>query len=352
MTDTERKQHFRTALTIITVFALVVLAYAVRHQISDTLGNLGKVNTWWLLMIIPIEGANYFAQAKLYQGLFRILGERFRLKPLYRLGLELNFVNNIFPSGGVTGFSYLRSRVKDEGVSTAKSTLVQLMRFVMMFVSFQILLVVGLLALAIGGQANDFTLLVSGSIATLLVVLTLGLTYIIGSKSRINSFFTLITRLLNRLIHVVRPKHPETINIGRARITFDELHENYMQIRRNFGVLKRPLAFALLANATEILAIYSVYMAFGQFVNPGAVILAYAVANVAGLVSVLPGGVGIYEALMTGVLAAGGVPAALSLPVTVMYRVLSMLVQLPPGYYFYNRALHADQIEPIQHTLG
>jgi hypothetical protein len=39
-------------------------------------------------------------------------------------------------------------------------------------------------------------------------------------------------------------------------------------------------------------------------------------------------------------LAAGGIPSSVSLPVTVMYRVLNMIVQLPPGYYLYHRALH------------
>jgi uncharacterized protein (TIRG00374 family) len=81
-------------------------------------------------------------------------------------------------------------------------------------------------------------------------------------------------------------------------------------------------------------------MAFGEFVNPGAVIIAYAVANFAGLISVLPGGVGVYEALMTAVLAAAGIPAALSLPVTVMYRILNSAIQLIPGYYFYQKNLH------------
>ncbi len=88
------------------------------------------------------------------------------------------------------------------------------------------------------------------------------------------------------------------------------------------------------------MALYIVYVAFGEYVNVGAVILAYAVANFAGLVSVLPGGVGIYEALMTAVLVAGGIPAAVSLPVTVMYRVVNTLIQVPPGYYFYHRAIH------------
>jgi hypothetical protein len=37
---------------------------------------------------------------------------------------------------------------------------------------------------------------------------------------------------------------------------------------------------------------------------------------------------------------ASGVPSRLSLPVTVMYRVVNTLVQLPPGYYYYHRTLH------------
>jgi uncharacterized protein (TIRG00374 family) len=90
-------------------------------------------------------------------------------------------------------------------------------------------------------------------------------------------------------------------------------------------------------------------VAFGEWVNFGAVILAYAVANFAGLVSVLPGGVGIYEGLMTLVLVASGVPSRLSLPVTVMYRVVNTLVQLPPGYYFYHKTLHGKK-EPAATT--
>ena len=95
----------------------------------------------------------------------------------------------------------------------------------------------------------------------------------------------------------------------------------------------------MVANITEIAALYAVYVAFGEYVNIGAVILAYAVANFAGLISVLPAGIGIYEFLMTGVLVATGVPAGLSISVTIMFRLVTMAVQLPPGYFFYQKAV-------------
>jgi hypothetical protein len=213
------------------------------------------------------------------------------------------------------------------------------MKLMLVFLSFEVLLVFGLLSLAVMGRVSNLTILVAATLSTLVIVGTGAFIYIVGSKRRINSFFTAVTRGLNRVIHVVRPKHPETINISSARHVFDDFHANYNTIKDSRKQLHGPFWYALLANVTEVLAIYIVFVAFGHVINIGAVILAYAVANFAGFVSVLPGGVGIYEAIMTAVLATAGVPAAVSLPVVVTYRILNTLIQLPPGYFLYQRAL-------------
>ncbi len=343
MTEKIKKRiSFKVVVNIITLLALGLLIYAVRDDIWETITNVGSLKKFALILIIPAQILNYHAYAQMYQDLFLILGEKVRYLKMLRLQLELNFVNNVFPSGGVTGISYFGVQMKNMGVSGGKATLTQFMKYVLVFISFQILLAVGLIILAAGGQASNMAVLVAGSLATLLLTGTLVSAYIIGSRKRINSFFTYLTKFVNKIIHIVRPKHPETINISQAQEMFTDLHENYLVIRKNPGVLRRPLVSALLANVAEILTIYVVYIAFGQWVNPGAVIIAYAVANFAGLISVLPGGVGIYEALMTGVLASAGVPAGVSIPITVTYRVLNMTLQLPPGYYFYHKSIHGS----------
>jgi putative heme transporter len=342
MTDKIRSRRWKLILNVVTILALFGLAYAVREQLATTLENLRKVNLWVLALMVPAQALNYYSQAHVYQSMFRLVGDRFRFRSMLRLALELNFVNTVFPSGGVSGFSYITIRLKDEKVSTAKATLVQMMRFILIFVSVQILLFIGLISLAVGGRANDFVILLAGILGTLITVGTLLIAFVIGSKSRINTFFTFVTKLINGLIHIFRPKHPETISVIRAKGAFDELHEIFVQLKRNLPALRRPLAFALLSVVAEVLTIYIVYMAFSEWVNIGAVVLAYAVANFAGLVSILPGGIGVYEALMTAVLTAGGIPAAISLPVTVMYRVINMGIGLPIGYFFYQRTLHAE----------
>ncbi len=217
------------------------------------------------------------------------------------------------------------------------------MKLGLILISFEILIIIGIIALALGGHVNDVSILVSSTLSTLLLVLTVVFVYIVGSKTRINNFFVNLTKFVNKVIHLVRPSYPETINVNKAKTVFDDFHESYMTIKRDLNKLIIPLIYALIANITEIMALYTVYMAFDKFVNPGAVILSYGVANFAGLISVLPGGIGIYEGLMTVVLAAVGVPAKLSLPVTIMYRVINTILQVPPGYIFYQMSVSKNK---------
>lgn len=338
--ELKKNTPWKLLINAVTVLALAGLVYVARDQIVETISNVGNLKKFALFLMVPAQILNYHSYSQMYQDLFHILGIRVKYLKMFRLQLELNFVNTVFPSGGVTGVSYFGVRMKSMGVSGGQSTLVQFMKYILVFISFQILLAVGLFILALGGQAGNLAVLVAGSLATLLFIGTFVGAYIIGSRQRINSFFTFITKIINRVIHIFRRRHPETINVQTVRDLFTDLHDNYMLIRKNPKVLKRPLVSALLANVAEIITIYIVYIAFGQWVNPGAIIIAYAVANFAGVISVFPGGVGIYEFLMTGVLASAGVPPGVSLPITITYRIINMTIQLPPGYYYYHKAIH------------
>jgi hypothetical protein len=343
------RKNWKLVVNILTFFALVLLIVLSRHQIGATITNLGHVHAWVLLLIIPIEALNYHAQAKIYQRLFDIVGNKLDYKFLYKASLELNFVNHVFPSGGVTGLSYFSLRMrKGEDLTPGKASLVHLIKLTLYVVAYEIILIFGVFALAINGRANNIVILVASSLSTLLIVGTLFCAYIVGSRHRINGFFTTLTKIVNYLIHIVRPKNKEAINIKAARSLFDDFHENYQDIKHNFSRLKSPFYYSILADVTEIGAAYIVYIAFGKPINIGAVILAYGIANFAGLISVVPGGFGIYEALMTAVLASTGVPPGISLPATIMYRFLNTLLQIPPGYYLYQRTLKRGGMSPVE----
>lgn len=334
------KKDFKFWLNVFTFVALAFLVYISWDQILEALGELSSLNAGALLLMIPIQAASYYAVAKFYKIFLDKQGERIRLRELYKISLELNFVNHVFPSGGVSGFSYLSLRLKSHGVSTAKSTLAQILRFALTFISFLVLLLLAVFALSLSQSAGGLVILITSAIIFATIFGTGVGIYIISQPSRIKSFVGWLPKAVNYVARLFkRDKTHGLIDIGKVESTLEDLHDDYVVLSRDMPLVRHLLKWALVINITEVLTVYMVYIAFGELINPGALIIAYAVANFAGLIAVLPGGVGVYEGLMTATLASAGVPRALALSATVIYRVLSMLFFLPIGYYFYQRAL-------------
>lgn len=336
--------RWKLILNVATIAALLITLYLVRHDLETTFQNLTKVHAWILIAIIPIEILNYHAQAKLYQHLFKNVGNELSYKYLYLASLEINFVNHVFPSGGAAGLSYFGLKIKNNEITGGKATLIQVLKLGMIFFSFEVLVILSVIALALQGRVNSFTMLVAGILSTLLIVGSVLFVFIVGREERINYFLEFVTKQLNRFINHIRPRKYDIININRARKVFGDFHSSFRQIQNNRRQMRAPFLYALLCNITEVAVVYVVFLAFGRLVNVGAVILAYGVSNFAGMVSILPGGIGIYEALMTAVLVATGIPAAISLPVVIMYRVLNTLLQVPPGYYLYQKQISARAV--------
>ncbi len=336
------KKHLRTDfkfwLNVITLAALIFLIVISWDQIIEALGSLSSLNLSALVFLLPLQALSYFAVARLYKDFFDAQGDRIPLRTMYKVALELNFVNHVFPSGGVSGFSYLSVRMKQLGVGTSKSTLAQILRFALTFLSFIVILLFGMVVLAFGKNTSPLIVLISSTIIFSTIAGAAVGIYIISDAGRIKSFVGWLPKFLNYIGRYFK-KGRDLISMPRVERVLEELHEDYKALSKDMKLIKWLLVWALLINVAEVMTIYMVYIAFGTFINPGALIIAYAVANFAGLIAVLPGGVGVYEGLMTATLASAGVNKGLALSATVVYRILTMFFFLPIGYYFYRKAI-------------
>jgi uncharacterized protein (TIRG00374 family) len=343
------KKDFKFWLNIITIAALLILVVISWDQIVEAFRKLDSLNTGALVLMIPVQLIGYYAVARMYRDFFIAQGDHIRIRTMYKVALELNFVNHVFPSGGVSGFSYLSLRLRQYGISTSRSTLAQILRFALTFLSFLVLVLFGMFVLTFGQNTSPLIILISSSIVFATIFGTIVGIFIISKSSRIKAFVSWLPKAVNALLKIFNLTKREIIDIEKVESSLEDLHQNYVVLRSDMPLVKKLLGWAFLLNLTEILTVYLVYVAFGELVNPGAVIIAYAVANFAGLIAVLPGGVGVYEGLMTAVLTSAGVNKALALSATVIYRVLQMIVFLPIGYYFYHKALsHNDALKQEQ----
>lgn len=337
-------RHWRAILNTAVVLGLVGLAVAERGQVVDSFSQLANVNVWFLLLLIPLEFLNYDAQARLYRSLYGVVKERLGYWTAFKLALELNFINNVFPSGGISGITYMGARMRGSGRSGSRAVLMQMMKLMMTFLAFELVLALGLLILASVGQVSNIVILIAGALTTATLVGSFGFIFIITSARRVAAFANFSVKALNQLAIWSHINSLKNLKIDGLRVAMDEMHQNYKYLEKNYKQLQPAFWQAFLMSVWEVLAVFVVFAAFGNVVNIGAIILAYAVANLAGVISVLPGGAGVFEILMTGVLIAGGVPAGLALPVVIIYRLVNTAIQLPPGWYLYHRGIAGGKV--------
>lgn len=329
-------------LVAIAIAGLGLLAYSNRADIVSVWAQLGRLNPLILLLLPLIQLLSYYSNARFYVSFLHIYGHRANFRKLYELSLGINFVNQVFPSAGISGLSFIGYSLKP-AVPSGKSTFIQLARYVLTYVSFIVLLAAAGLMLYFGGGIDRIAVRVLLLLVILIIAASVVLVFVLNRQERVGMAVKWLGICVNVVTRPFRKGREPLLATQRIERLLTEFRHSYTKVKQEIRYLGRPFGYALMGNFYETATVYVVFLAFGIYVNPGAVILAYAIANLAGLIAVVPGGIGIYEGLMVAVLASAGVPVAVGLSVTLVYRVLNMSIFLPVGFYYYTKHLKGKQ---------
>ena len=337
-----KSKKIKIILNIVTLTILGLVIYASRDDLKGVVDELSNANLYWLLLFIPLQVVNYHAYARMYQETFDLLGERVGYWDMFKLSTELSFVNYVFPSAGISGFGYFSLRMRSFGVRGARSTMAQTIRWGIVLASFIPVLGLGVLMIALTDRVSNIVVLAASGLSFGVLILFMLVAFLLEKKNGIQTFVFFVMKNIETVANFVKRKKVTLLTAARKkRISrnFSRLEEDYLVVRGNWKGFTYASRWGILANLTEVATIAVCFKALGA--NPvwGAIIVAYGVANIGSFIAILPGGHGVYEALMTAVLVSGGVPASLSLTATLTYRLVTTVLYVPPGYYFYSKAI-------------
>lgn len=333
-----KKLSIRGWISIVTALLIVALIYASRNQLAHAWNLLSGVNIGILVLVMIITAASLLVSGEM---LFSYLRQKNLVKEvnawhMMRISLELNFVNHILPSGGVSGVSYLNWRLSKLGVSTGKSTMAQAVRYVAGFAATTTLLAISVLMVTIDGNVNRWIILMSTFLVFCMVsVTTLGI-YLIRSPTRMSRFALWIEKWVNRVVRKVTSGRVHSIvKIEQLQEFMNDMHEDYLELNRDRRMLIKPYLWGLLFTVLDILIFEVTFLALGAYVNPAAILIGYSIATIAGFAIVTPGGTGAYETVMVMVLATAGVRDGQAIAGVILSRVIILLVTIVCGYVFY-----------------
>lgn len=332
------KLSFRGWLTIVTLVLLTVVVIAAWPEIVKAWGLVGQVDLWVLFLLIPVQFASYYATGGMIFSYLRAKGNLDDMShwSMTRLALELNFVNHILPSGGAAGFSYLAWILKKHKVSVARSTMAQIIRFVLTFASFILLLLVAIVVLAIERKVDSVIVVIGLALVIAAVAATWVGIWLIKSNERLRRFSAWLTKTANGFVRwITRGRKRNVVKEEALLEFFDGLHDDFLAIRRDRKILRTPFIWAVIANLLDVALIWIAFTALGYPLDPALLFIAFGVASIAGALSVTPGGAGVYEAVMVAFLATSGVTPEVAIAGTLLARVTLLAGTILFGYVFY-----------------
>lgn len=332
----------RVWISLVTVALIVVIIIISRRELQRAWELLQAVDWRILLLIIPVTLISYLTQGEMTFSYLRQKGvlKGVSLLTQMRMSLELNFVNHVLPSGGVSGFSYLNWRLNNLGVSGARATMSQLVRYLAGFAGLVTLLIVAVFLVTIDGTVNRWIILMSSALVSVLIFATVFSIYLLGNKARLHRVGDGVARFVNRVVR--------TVTFGRvlmaikpAAVTkfLDEIQDDFVELMKDKRILIQPYLWGVLFTAVEIAVFWIVFWALGSVVNPAPILIGYGLASLAGFAIVTPGGAGAYETVMVFVLAIAGLAQSEAIAGVVLTRIIILFVTVIVGWFFYQQVV-------------
>lgn len=334
---------FRTWVNIITIILLVLAVFLGREQILQAWGLMGHVNLLIFLLLIPIQFFSYYAVGEVMFSYLRSKGNLDKMSrwSMARIALELNFVNHIIPVPSVAGFSYLGWVLKRHGVGAGRATMAQVIRYVMMFASFVVLILISVIVLSLDQGVSRLTVFISGAFIVAAISSLSIIIYVIGNKKRLALISRWITIKINRIMSFMTfGKKKNTLKQKNVDGFFLDIHQDYVEIRDDKKILIRPLIWAVVNNILDVCLIWVAFQALGIYVNPAILFIAFGFSSFAAIFAATPGGSGVYEAIMIAFLASAGVPAGAAIAGTLLARVTLFVGTIVFGYIFYQLTIN------------
>ena len=133
-----------------------------------------------------------------------------------------------------------------------------------------------------------------------------------------------------------------------VRRFFEQVAARLQEVGQQRQVLVRALLWAG-ANWVLDAGSLAVFLgAFGHWVNPDDLLVAYGLANVLAVIPITPGGLGVIEATLTSVLVGFGTPRGVAITGVIVYRLVNFWLPIPLG----GLAYLSLQVNPGSSTLA
>ncbi len=291
------------------ILAAVALFATHRSEERELARLVAHARPVWLLLGLLLQAGTYIVDARIWQRIIARAGLSRPLRSYMGLGLAKLFMDQVFPSDGVSGTLLVVRALDRRRIPRGTSMAGVVVDLISYYAAYVAALAVALGVVWARGDLKPFIVLP----AAIFVPVAAGIPVALGLVSRGRTLPKWIQRL-------------PIVGSGLRALTEATpglAHDSWL-IARCVGL---QIAIFLLDAGT----LWIMLRALGLSVHPAPVFASFMLSTLARTLGPAPGGLGIFEAASVATLKLMGVPIAAGLAATLLFRGLSYWLPMAPG---------------------
>ena len=246
--------------------------------------------------------------------LSKLMGVDMRWRDLAVVGFVSIVLNHLVSSGGAAGYSVRFMLMRRHGVSMREVVTISILHFLLTSLIMTAMLPVSLLYLGLNAALSRTTITMLGIAALAIILLTL------------LAISLVFLRTMRRKVVVVLVKGTRTLFHRDVKETMERFEATValgVQAMREHPFSMVLVMILIVTDwAFSLLALWFCFRAFDTTPSLGQSISGFVIGTVAGVASLIPGGIGVQEASMAGIFALFGIPLEKAVLASVLYRAV------------------------------
>jgi len=319
--------------TYIFIFiVLLVGVITVIAQFDEVLEVIQKADWHAIPGAIFFTFVSYLSMSISFALVCRLFAIRMPFRSCAEIGYVTNVLNHVITTGGVAGLSLRFILMGRQGVAIRDSIAVSMMHFYLASLDMMVMLPVGLFYLINNATLPREIMILLGTVSITLFFLAILATAIIFQPKWRAQVLRILANLSSRILR------------RDLRITFRQFDKS---MRRGILVMRmKPGLVLLIISLTIVDWVSSVIVlsfcldAFGTHQPFGVVMTGFVIGIVAGLASMIPGGIGVQEGAMTWVLVLLGVRFGQAVLASILFRAVFFFLPYGVSLLFYRHLLN------------
>jgi uncharacterized protein (TIRG00374 family) len=329
----------RTLMVIVAGVAIYLLVPRLGGLSRDA-AALRQANFWLVAVAVGAEALSIAAYVTVYRSLLRAEHAEVRWLAAGRGVMSAFLISHVLPGGAAAGTVMNVRTMEREGVSPRRTGLALVLVVILSDIGLALIFLAGI----VYSLAKQH--IPAGYVAAAIVVLPIGaalvgVVFLLAFRRELGArAIRRIGSVLHRFVHRIDP--------DRLARTAGELAD---EARAALSGKRFVVAMGLVLGnwLLDIGVLYLFFLALGHHQHFGALLVAYAVANIAAAIPITPAGLGFVEATLIGVSVAFGAPREIAVVAVLGYRLVNFWLPLPVGLaaYIHSRATPAEPADAV-----